>query len=187
METKMTHWEKPWGILCLSKVRVDLLSSVSISTGTHWWKTLNGCPPLISQNQSSEAATERKEKMERDCCSVWQWVNSHLWINPPALSRWVDILFSSAQSPWIVWDSCQSVMYKCQSCPQKSGFVSMVQKAPEQQLCPWMPSSSKCTEEHSVTTFIVQPVYLHFICTIQLWSALEFLRQVILKNFSSFL
>lgn len=173
----MTHWEKPWGVLCLSKVRADLLSPVCISTSTHWWKTLNGCPSLISQNQSSEAVTGRKEKMERDCCSLWQWVNSHMWIYPPALSRWEDILFSSAQSPWIVWDSCQSVMCKCQSCPWKFRVCVHGPEGTRAATCPWMPSSSKHTEEHGVTTFIVQPVYLHFICTIQLWSALEFLRQ----------
>lgn len=156
----MTHWEQPWGILCWSKVRADLLSSVSISTGTHWWKTLNDCPPLISQNQSSEAATERKGKGERDCCSVWQWVNSHMWIYPPALSRRGDILFSSAHSPWIVWDSCQSVRCKC---PSRTRKISP--EGARAAMCPWMPSSSKHTEEHSVTTFIVQPVYLHFICT----------------------
>lgn len=165
METKTTHWEQPWGILCLSKVRADSLSSVSVSTGTHRWKTLSGHPPLISQNQSSEAATERKEKMERDCCSAWQRINSHMWIFPPALSRWGDILFSSAKSPWIVWDSCQSVRCKYPSCTWKIRVCAHSPEGTKAATCRWMPSSSKYTEENSVTTFIVQPIYLHFICT----------------------
>lgn len=165
METKMTHWEKHCGILRLSKVRVDLVSSVSISTGTHWGKTLNGHLPLISQNQSSEAAIERKEKLERDCCSVWQWVNSHMLIYPPPLSRWGHILFSSAQSPWIVWDSCQSARCKCQSCTWKIRVCVHGPEGARAAQCPWMPSSSKHTEEHGVTTFIVQSFCLHLICT----------------------
>lgn len=103
---------------------------------------------------------------------------------PPALSRWGDILLSSAQSPWIVWESCQSVRCKCQSCTWKFRVCVHGPEGTRAARCPWMPSSSKHREEHGVTTFIVQPVHLHFI---QLWSALEFLRQVTLKNFSSFL
>lgn len=161
-ETKTTHWEQPWGILCFSKARADLLSSVSVSTGTQEWKTLSGHPPFISQNQPSEAATERKEKMARDCCSAWQRINSHMWI-----------LSSSAKSPWIVWDSCQSVRCKYLSCTWKIRVCAHGPEGTRAATCPWTPSSSKCTEEqcyHVYCAACLSAFYMHCLIMISIRS-----------------
>lgn len=91
--------------------------------------------------------------------------NSHTSIYPPSQSRWVDILCYSAEFPQIVRYSCQSARCKRPLCAWKIRFCVRSTEGARVATHTWMPSSSKYTEEQSVTIFTMQRVSLHFICT----------------------
>lgn len=97
-----------------------------------------------------EAATEGKENNEE----AWLLcLTTSQTIPIPASSRWGDILCYSAESPWIVWDSCQSARCKCALCAWKIRSFVHGPEGAGAATGTWMPSSSKHTEEQSVSMF----------------------------------
>lgn len=166
-KTKTTHWEQPWGYFMMRQSESKLAVA---SLYEHWYPPMENSqwsffspyfPESAIKNNSllvKEAATEGKEKKWKSMVAPLddESNNSHTSIYPPARSRWGDILCYPAEFPWIVWDSCQSARCKCPSCAWKIRSFVHGPEGARAATGTGTPSSSKHTEEQSVTTFTVQ-------------------------------